>query len=628
MVIAVVSAAAGHIAFRQSVDEYHRLAETILPAQITVSQLVDLSRMLGDQPLAYAFAASDDERLAEAAEFRQTADDLLRQLDLYTASGLRENADQLQATAHMLIDRGEEFMRLVDQGAPNLDLQTAKVSTETAEDEFQDLLGDATVSLQAELAHTVVADSGDTVTAWTIFSIAASILTTIVASYVLLKLITQPIEQLEEGANRMAGGDYSSHINIIRTDEIGKLALAFNQMADAIEKREHALMDLNQSLEARVMERTAALHLAKDEAEAILNNTSDAILLVNPEFAFTRANPAFLNLFGYREAELVGMTVDQLAEPDQRAAILGAVQQLSDAQKQTQVELRCRRQDGTIFAADAVFGLFGTRETSLHIICSFHDITSQKQAQQELQDALQKERELSAMKSGFVSLVSHEFRTPLAVIQSAGDLIEHYWERLTEKKRAEKMKEIRSQIGVMTNLLDNFLSVSGVETVGVDFAPAQLDLIAFARDLIAEMQQTLETDTIILSSQEASIHVSLDPKLLRQILVNLLTNAIKYSERDAPVEVEIVPAPDAISIYVRDQGMGIPVGDLPHIFNAFHRGTNIGNIHGTGLGLAIVKRAVEAHRGEVSLESVIGKGTIATVVLPTGSTQEGTWRLS
>ena len=614
--IAVVTAATGYVGFRWMSDRYHYLTASLLPNYAMISQMIDLARDLGDQPLAYAFAETEAERAPLRFAYRQTSDQFMDLVRRYIESDHVQLDDDLQATAQELVDRGSQFIRLVDQRTPLSELQEAKKSTEAAEAKFQDLLSDGTARIEHDLKDDVISQSEGAVVAWTLISMLGAILATVAMLYILSRFITRPIDQLKHSASGMAAGDYSRRVKVERMDEIGELAAAFNRMAEAVEKRQLALTDLNQALEARVQKRTEQLRQAKEQSESILNTTYDALVLVNQDYLVERTNPAFLKLFDYTEATVAGLSAERLVADSQHGVLVDVLRQAALQSDHTQLELRCRRRDGTEFIADAAFHVVNAEPYLKHLLCSFHDITVQKQAQQELEETLRKERELSAMKSGFVSLVSHEFRTPLSVIQSSAELMERYWDRLDESGRGERLTTIQAQVHLMVGFLEDFLTVNGTEMVGAKFAPVQLDVPQFARNLIDELQFALNTQSIHLSVQGEVLPFLADPKLLRQILVNLLTNAVKYSAPGDPVDVEIVGTPENLTIRIRDRGIGIPEEDQPHIFEPFHRGTNVGNITGTGLGLAIAKHAIEVHGGTISFQSIVGQGTTFTLVFP------------
>ena len=236
---------------------------------------------------------------------------------------------------------------------------------------------------------------------------------------------------------------------------------------------------------------------------------------------------------------------------------------------------------------------------------------------------LEKEKELRALKSSFVSMTSHEFRTPLAVIGSSTDLLQHYAEKLDASKKLKHFERIKSSIKHMTALLEDVLMISKVEAHKIDFNPVDIDVIEFCRDLVEELQQSKPEYQILLaihgldnSSEPKSFHAQLDPKLLRQILTNLLTNAIKYSPVGSNVYFDLNCEPDYLCFRVRDEGIGIPAEDVKKIFNPFHRAINVGNISGTGLGLAIVHKYVELHQGKITIESEVNVGTTFIVTIP------------
>ncbi|MDJ0687234.1 MAG: ATP-binding protein [Xenococcaceae cyanobacterium MO_188.B32] len=236
---------------------------------------------------------------------------------------------------------------------------------------------------------------------------------------------------------------------------------------------------------------------------------------------------------------------------------------------------------------------------------------------------LEKEKELRTLKSSFISMTSHEFRTPLAVIGSSTELLQHYGDKLDATKKLKHFERIKSSIRHMTALLEDVLMISKVEAHKIDFHPVDIDVIEFCRDLVEELQQSKTEYQILLavhgldnSSEQKSFRAKLDPKLLRQILNNLLTNAVKYSPIGSKVYFDLNCKRDCICFRVRDEGIGIPAEDLKNIFTPFHRAINVGNISGTGLGLAIVHKCVELHQGKITIESEVEVGTTFTVTIP------------
>jgi PAS domain S-box-containing protein len=240
-----------------------------------------------------------------------------------------------------------------------------------------------------------------------------------------------------------------------------------------------------------------------------------------------------------------------------------------------------------------------------------------KKAEQELLKTLAQEKELSELKTSFVSMVSHEFRTPLAVILSSAELLKNHLERLPPNVREEQLAAICGSTKHMSKMIDEVLLLGKVEGGQMRFAPAPLDLGELCVRLIDEMQSaTQRRCPIELHAPAGSVPAQGDEALLRHILGNLLSNAVKYSASGKPVRLEVQrDGADAI-LAVTDQGVGIPAADLPKIFQAFQRAGNVGQIAGTGLGLVIVQRCVELHGGTIELQSDVGKGTRVTVRLP------------
>lgn len=235
----------------------------------------------------------------------------------------------------------------------------------------------------------------------------------------------------------------------------------------------------------------------------------------------------------------------------------------------------------------------------------------------ELRAALDAEREVSKMRSHFVSSVSHEFRTPLSVILSSADLLESYSEQLTPERRQEAFAQIQDSTEHMTQMLEEVLLLGGIESKSaqVNFLP--VNVVELCADIVREVTTATGNTHCIETNLSPDLGSPLlDAKLIRTILGNLLSNAIKYSMPSVPVRLVISRNRDTISFTVQDSGIGIPPGDLLRVGEPFHRGGNVGSKAGTGLGLAIVKRCAELHRGTFRIESEEGRGTTASVSLP------------
>jgi signal transduction histidine kinase len=245
-------------------------------------------------------------------------------------------------------------------------------------------------------------------------------------------------------------------------------------------------------------------------------------------------------------------------------------------------------------------------------------ITERKQAEAEIRKALEKERELRELKSSFVSMVSHEFRTPLATILVAAELLEHYSDQWTQEKKLTYFRRIQSTVKQLTQLLSDVLLIGKTEAGKIEFNPAPLNLVQFCCELVEELQFGVNSNqhAINFVSQCECLNACMDKKLLRHIFSNLLSNAIKYSPAGGTINFELSCQQGEAIFEVKDEGIGIPLEDQQGLFESFHRASNVGEIPGTGLGLAIVKTAVELHQGKIVVNSEVGVGTTFTVTLP------------
>jgi signal transduction histidine kinase len=255
----------------------------------------------------------------------------------------------------------------------------------------------------------------------------------------------------------------------------------------------------------------------------------------------------------------------------------------------------------------------------IQAVCN--DITERKRAEAELLRTLAREKELGQLRSNFVSMVSHEFRTPLGIIQSSAEILEDYFERLEPAERREHLQSIRKNTRRMAGLMEGVLLIGSLEAGRLEFRPRRLELAAFVGRLVAEVGAATQGRCPIgwALGPGAPAQVEADERLLGHILTNLLTNAVKYSEPGQPVGLELGAGagPEWVCT-VRDAGIGIAEADQEWLFSAFHRGQNVGGRPGTGLGLVIVKRCVDLHGGTIAVQSRLGQGTAVTVRLPVG----------
>ena len=245
------------------------------------------------------------------------------------------------------------------------------------------------------------------------------------------------------------------------------------------------------------------------------------------------------------------------------------------------------------------------------------DIDDRKRAEAELLAAVQREKELSEMKSKFVSTASHEFRTPLATMLSSAELLEHYSESLSPAEKLNLLQTIQSSAKRMSEMIDDVLTLGRAESGVLKLNLGPTNLRELCGRVVSEFRIAQGKQHVItLDDRFDRIEAYMDERLLRHILNNLLSNAVKYSPPGSEVTFSLARREERAAIEIQDRGIGIPLEDQPRMFESFHRASNVENRPGTGLGLAIVKKAVELHGGEISLSSAVGSGTRFTVTLP------------
>ncbi|AFZ57995.1 GAF domain-containing protein [Anabaena cylindrica FACHB-243] len=247
---------------------------------------------------------------------------------------------------------------------------------------------------------------------------------------------------------------------------------------------------------------------------------------------------------------------------------------------------------------------------------------------EQLQLSLVQEKEVSKMRSRFITMASHEFRTPLAIIASSTGILQKFRERLSAEKQQEHLGTIQKTIKHIIQLLDDVLMINRTEAEKMEFKPEASDIIAFCHQITQQIEATSNKHVIEFSFTASkpildnSFIVQLDKKILQQILANILTNAIKYSPQTSLIKFDLTIEDDKLIFKIKDSGIGIPEEYKINLFAPFHRASNVGTISGTGLGLSIVKKCVDLHKGEISFDSKLGQGTTFTIIIPYSRIQE------
>lgn len=392
--------------------------------------------------------------------------------------------------------------------------------------------------------------------------------------------------------------------------------------------------------------------------DALFKHATEGIVVVDKSGAIVMLNPKAKELFGYTDPDLIGKKIEALIPQRYAGNHVHYRDHYLEAPRARGMghlmDLFARRSDGSEFPVEVSLSPFKTSDGEF-VVSFVIDITERKkqenrireanleiqklnaeleerveqrtrelaeavkkveESQEEVIRALKKEKELNNMKSQFVTIASHEFRTPLATILSSASLIGRYGTTEEEEKRQKHVKRIKSAVTNLTEILNDFLSIGKLEEGRVHSIPVQVDLDAFCRNLIDEIHGLCKEKQQIRFEYNGNTEVWLDKQLLRNILFNLLSNGIKYSDPGKIILLKINANYVQVDIEVHDEGIGIPVKDQPNIFDRFFRAHNAGATQGTGLGLNIVNNYVSLMGGQVTFSSEAGKGTTFFVKLP------------
>lgn len=383
----------------------------------------------------------------------------------------------------------------------------------------------------------------------------------------------------------------------------------------------------------------------REGLEALFKYATEGIVVTNAKGELVKVNPAAERMFGYSEGELLGKRVEVLVptryvkrheqhrdnfSENPHARSMGAG-----------FDLNGKRKDGSEFPVEISLSPY-TFDNEKFVIGFVIDITLRKQAEErlknysvelekqvenrtmimseaieelektkeELNKALEKERELSELKSRFVSMASHEFRTPLATVLSSLSLVAKYGEQGDKEKQSKHMARIKQSITNLTDILNDMLSISKLEEGGITVSRENFDIKSFIIALIGEMRGICRAgqslDYLHIGDE---VNVNLDKKIIRHVVFNLVSNAIKFSPENKPIEITSEINEKTIVLKVKDNGIGISEEDQKHLFERFFRGENATNIQGTGLGLNIVAKYVEMMDGTIECVSKLEEGT-------------------
>ena len=384
------------------------------------------------------------------------------------------------------------------------------------------------------------------------------------------------------------------------------------------ERAETALRELNDILEHRIAERTAELQESEARYRAIIEDQTELICRSKADKTVTFVNDAYCRFYGLSRESCIGRTFEPYIHEEDLKRWSKEYSALTPANPVVTIEHRAMGADGNVHWMQWTNRLIMDGSGNIIEIQGVgRDITRQKKSEEVLRQALTHEMEVNEMRSRFISMASHDLRTPLAIIQASMDLFSQYGDRLSEERKRSGYQEVYRAIQQMVSLLDDILLIGRAESGNLGPEPELINLKVFCQGLITELKTTLSTrNHLNLAITGQCERLWIDPKLLRHIVSNLVSNAVKFSSPGSPVEIHVNCAPDQVLLSVEDYGIGIPIDDQMHLFETFFRGSNTENVPGNGLGLAIVRQSVELHGGSITFESRPGEGTTFFVILP------------
>lgn len=358
--------------------------------------------------------------------------------------------------------------------------------------------------------------------------------------------------------------------------------------------------------------------------QAMLDTQTDLLCRYTPDTVLTYANQAYCEFFGRTVDELIGSSFLILSLPSDEPMIRKRIEELKRDPSPQMREYRTQNAKGEeAYVLWVDHGILDDKGKLVEIQAVGRDITErhlleeQRMFSQALQMELAKERELIEMKAQMVSTLSHEFRTPLSVIQTSLDILERYLHRLTPEQIIERFDIIRSQVKSMIALMEDLLVFGRMETGRTTAERAPVDVSALCLRLCDDLLMTDQNRHNLRFDAAMGVELfSTDSSLLERIVVNLTTNAFKYSAPHTTVNLVLQREGDNLVLQISDEGIGIPEIDQPFLFQPFFRAGNVGRTQGTGLGLSIVQQSVTLLGGTINFVSYEGVGTTFTVRLP------------
>lgn len=400
-------------------------------------------------------------------------------------------------------------------------------------------------------------------------------------------------------------------------DETGKI-LYYEGTVEDITKRKIAELELKNyriHLEKLVEERTIELKSSEERYRLLTDLSEDAITRFDRNQICIYANPAIKKQTGISHEEIIGKNISEFPiHKDYKAESQKLLQSVFENGKTIRIEFQSEAE----IWIDAVIIPEYDKKGNIETVLSYgRDVTERKRIEESVLKMLQKEKEINEIKTNFISMASHEFRTPLAAILSSSDILKMYLKENLNEKILNHLSQIDNSVASMTLLLDEVLNLNRTERGMIEFNPQEINFYQLCSLIVENGKRISESkQNINFNYNLKSKIIDADQTLLEHILHNLMSNAVKFTPEDGKISFEVDQIKDDIAIKISDTGIGIIEDELNSIFEPFFRGSNVKYIKGTGMGLSVVKRFIELHKGKISINSKPGKGTIVLLTLP------------
>ena len=414
----------------------------------------------------------------------------------------------------------------------------------------------------------------------------------VVGAYFFSLKISRPITHFIQSARKIAGGDFSLKVKVESSDEIGRLARIFNYMTEEL-RRLH-----QRKLGEIINERY--------KTKAILRNIADGVIVTDPGHKILMINSVAEKWFDVSGESHEGQPFEEIIDDDNLVGFIKSISEHNgESPSSIEITLRPESARGELVLQARAAQIYGDENELIGVVTVLRDIT--------------REKEIDRMKTELVSMVAHELRSPLTCISGFSELLMD--ETITQEQAQEYASIILKESNRLNELINKFLDISKIEAGRMQVQKSPVDLKMLIEKVVDFNSQLAEKKAIQVSVEapERISTIQVDRDMMEQVVLNLFSNAVKYSPEHARVTLRLHETEESMVIEVEDTGYGISEKALPHIFDKFYRITDndqVADISGSGLGLSLVKRIVELHQGKVEVSSRLGEGSRFTVTLP------------